>query len=141
MAWGAKAGEGGVARSGGSSLSFIGNEVTVTGNVNAAGDIHVDGTVEGDLSCASLTLGPSGRIKGNIDAERATVAGAVEGTVAAGDLTVEKSARIAGDVVYAAIAIEAGARVDGRLSQRSTAAKPAAVSPSELKLVAAGEQG
>jgi cytoskeletal protein CcmA (bactofilin family) len=138
MAWGSKGEEGGVPRAAGapSSMSFIGNEVTVTGNVKASGDMHVDGTVEGDLACRALTLGASGRVKGNINVERATLAGTVEGTVAANELTVEKSARISGDVSYGNIAIEAGAKVDGRLAQRGAAASSAA---NELKLVTTGE--
>jgi cytoskeletal protein CcmA (bactofilin family) len=132
MAWGAKSGEGSSARSGSSTMSFIGGEVTITGNVKASGDMHVDGVIEGDLTCGSLMLGASGRVVGNISAERATIAGAVEGTVSAKELMIEKSARISGDVAYAAISIETGAKVDGRLAQRGAAT-------GELKLVAAGE--
>jgi cytoskeletal protein CcmA (bactofilin family) len=132
MAWGGKNGEAGPARGSG-SLSFIGNEVTITGNVQASGDMHVDGTIDGDLACGTLTLGESGRVKGNISAERATLAGTVEGTVSAGELIVEKAARISGDVSYANISVEAGAKIDGRLSQRG------ATSSGDLKLVATGD--
>jgi cytoskeletal protein CcmA (bactofilin family) len=132
MAWGAKSGEGNPVRNGSGVLSFIGGEVTITGNVKAVGDMHLDGTIEGDLTCGSLMLGASGRVVGNIAAERATIAGTVEGTVSAKDLLVEKSARISGDVSYTSISIETGAKVDGRLAQRGAAA-------GELKLVSAGE--
>lgn len=129
MAWGSK-GESSVAASG--SMSFIGNEVTVTGNVKAGGDLHIDGIVEGDLECRSLTLGASGRVKGNITAQKATLGGTVEGSVNVAALTVEKSARLSGDVSYENIAVETGARVDGRLTQRGAAG-------GELKLVGGAE--
>lgn len=133
MAWGAKSGDSTASvRSGNSALSFIGGEVTITGNIKAGGDMHIDGAVEGDLACATLMLGASGRVTGNIVADRATIAGSVDGTVSAKELTVEKTARISGDVSYANIAIENGARVDGRLAQRGAAG-------GDLKLVAAGE--
>lgn len=126
MAWGSKSSGGGTTSSGG--MSFIGDEVTITGNVKAAGDIHIDGAIDGDLDCRSLTLGASGRIKGNVSATKASIGGTVEGTVNAATLTVEKSARIAGDVSYESISIDNGAKVDGRLNQRGGTA-------SELKLV------
>lgn len=128
MAWGSK-GDDGPQRSAGGSLSFIGNEVNITGNVNATGDMHVDGSVDGDLSCATLTLGPSGRVKGNVTAQKATLAGTIDGTVNVGTLVVEKSARLSGDLSYENISIETGAKVDGRLTQRS--------GTGELKLVKA----
>jgi cytoskeletal protein CcmA (bactofilin family) len=131
MAWGNKGSEGGPPSSGG-SLSFIGGEVSITGNVSGQGDLHLDGAVDGDVACKSLILGPSGRIKGNISADRATIGGTVEGTVNAVTLIVEKSARVSGDLGYQNVSVENGAQVDGRLTQRNT-------TPGELKLVAGGE--
>lgn len=131
MAWGNKSND--AASRAGGSMSFIGSEVTITGNVAAKGDIHLDGEVQGDIACAALTLGANGHVKGNVSAQRATVAGAVEGTVVATELVIEKSARILGDVAYESISIETGARVDGRLSQKGPPA-------GELKLVSAGAE-
>jgi cytoskeletal protein CcmA (bactofilin family) len=119
MAWGGKTGEGAAAPRSSGALSFIGNEVTISGNIGGAGDIHLDGTVEGDLTCNSLILGASGRVRGNITAEKATLAGSVEGTVNARTLIVEKSARISGDLAYESVSIENGAQVDGRVSRRT----------------------
>lgn len=128
--FGAKQGEPAPQRSrSGGSLSFIGAEVVITGNLNASGDIHLDGTIEGDLSCVSLTQGATGRVKGHITAEKATLAGNVEGTISARDLVLERTAQIVGDLSYENVSIETGAKVDGRVSH-----KPSADS-STLKLV------
>ena len=127
MAWGSKLD---VAPRTGGGMSFIGGEVSITGNISASGDIHLDGAVQGDIACASLTIGTSGQLKGNVLAQRATIAGAIEGAVVATELVIEKTARIAGDVSYESISIETGARVDGRLSQK-------AAQTGELKLVSA----
>jgi cytoskeletal protein CcmA (bactofilin family) len=129
MAWGNKAGDTPVSTGG--ALSFIGAEVVITGNVKAGGAMHIDGTVEGDIECGQITLGGSGSVKGNIVADRATIAGSVEGTVTAGDILAEKTARISGDLAYDNVSIENGARIDGRLTQRTTA------QAGELKLVSA----
>ena len=131
MAWGNKSSD--AAPRAGGGMSFIGNEVTITGNIAAKGDIHLDSEVLGDIACGSLTLGTNGHVKGNVSAQRATVAGAVEGTVVATELVIEKTARIMGDVAYESISIETGARVDGRLSQKGPPA-------GELKLVSAGAE-
>jgi cytoskeletal protein CcmA (bactofilin family) len=124
MAWGTKSGEtmssSNSPRSSGGALSFIGAEVMVSGNISGNGDIHLDGSIEGDLNCNSLILGPGGRIKGNITAERATLGGTVEGTVNASTLVVERSARISGDLSYDTVSIENGAQLDGRMSHRVT---------------------
>lgn len=158
MAWGNKdelePPVGGMPRSttGGASngkLSFIGGEVTVTGNLSGQGDLHIDGAVEGDISCNSLILGQSGRVKGNVAAEKASLGGTVGGTVNARTLIIEKSARINGDLTYETITIETGAHVDGRLAKRaekvgSTSARAAPASAAAapdpgLKLVAENE--
>ncbi|MFM7027128.1 MAG: polymer-forming cytoskeletal protein [Chakrabartia sp.] len=127
MAWG-RANEAGQTQIGRSS---IGSDVSVAGNLKASGDLLLDGDVVGDVSCAGFTLGAAGRVKGNVTAQRATLAGTVEGTVIATDLVIEKTARVLGDVAYESISIETGARVEGRLSQKAPVSN-------ELKLVNSG---
>jgi len=102
-----------------SGLSIIGADVTIIGNVSATGDLHLDGAVEGDLACASLTLGAQGRVKGHIAADKAQLAGHVEGTIAVRDLAIEATARISGDMSYDNVSIATGAHVDGRVSHRA----------------------
>jgi cytoskeletal protein CcmA (bactofilin family) len=126
MAWGSKDNGPGTAaaptaKRGSGTLSYIGAEVTVTGNISGSGDIHLDGSVDGDVGCNTLILGSGGRVRGNIVAEKATLGGSVDGTVNAASLTVEKSARIAGDLSYDMISIENGAQVDGRMMRRNAA--------------------
>lgn len=111
--------------------SSIRSDISITGNLKANGALQLDGEVTGDVTCDNFTLGASGRIKGNVTAQSATIAGTVEGMVIATDLVIEKSARVMGDVAYENISIETGARVDGRLSQKLPV-------PGELKLVNSG---
>ena len=101
----------------GGGLSFIGREVTVTGNIGGSGNLHVDGAVHGDIQAASVTLGTEGRVHGNIVADAAQIAGTVEGTVAAKSLVVEATARIIGDMSYDAVSIATGAQVEGRVKR------------------------
>ncbi len=107
------------ARSGNGTLSFLGAEVTVTGNISGQGNLHIDGRVDGDVSCTSLIVGNSGQVNGNITADNAKIAGSINGTVAAKVLTIEASARITGDLSYDSVSVETGAQVDGRVKRLS----------------------
>lgn len=100
------------------SFSILGGDVTVTGNL-AAADLHLDGRIDGDVTCGALVLGAEGRIAGSVTADSARIAGAIEGAVSARELTVERTARIIGDISYEAITIEPGAKVDGQLRRTS----------------------
>ena len=99
-------------------FSFIGPEVTVTGDVETTGRLHIDGKITGDIRCAGLTQGETGVVHGNITADDARLAGLVDGAVEAGTLHLEASARITGDVLYEAVGIAAGAQVEGRFKRR-----------------------
>ena len=111
---------------------MIGADVTIRGNIEASADLHVDGTVMGDLVCASLVQGESSRIEGAISADTARLSGAVKGTISVRNLVILKSARIEGDVHYEALTIEQGAQVDGKFAPSS--AKPKAAQPAVLDL-------
>jgi cytoskeletal protein CcmA (bactofilin family) len=99
-------------------FSFIGPEVTVTGDIETSGRLHIDGKVTGDIRCAALTQGESGVVHGNITADDARLAGLVDGAVEAGALHLEASARVTGDVLYESVGIAAGAQVEGRFKRR-----------------------
>ena len=116
------------------TFSVFGADVVVTGNVTASVDLHIDGRIDGDLSCANLVQGQDSTIKGAITAETAKLSGTVEGSITARDLTILASARITGDVTYENLTIEQGSQVDGRFTHRRAgspalaAAKPAVTS-------------
>ena len=100
----------------GSTFSVIGADVTIKGNVSATADLHIDGTIEGDIKCASLVQGEKSSISGAVVAEIARLAGTVTGSITARELVILKTARIEGDVHYDALTIEQGAEVDGRFA-------------------------
>ena len=109
------------------TFSVLGADVVIKGSVSATADLHVDGTVEGDIACASLVQGESSRIEGGIEAETARLAGRVKGTVAVRELVILRSARIEGDVHYDTLTVEQGAQVEGRFAH--DVAKPVASVP------------
>ncbi|MDC0887373.1 polymer-forming cytoskeletal protein [Altererythrobacter sp.] len=101
------------------SFSVIGGDVTITGNIAASTELHVDGTIDGDISCTSLVQGEGSIAKGAIKAESARLAGTVEGSIDARELVILRTATIKGDVHYDALTIEQGAAVDGRFAPRA----------------------
>ena len=82
----------------GSTFSVFGTDVVVKGDVTASADLHVDGTVVGDITCASLVQGEGSTVEGSIKAETARLAGTVKGTITARELVILKSAKIEGEV-------------------------------------------
>jgi cytoskeletal protein CcmA (bactofilin family) len=113
---------------GNSTFSVIGSDVTIKGDVSASVDLHVDGTIEGDIKCASLVQGEASVISGGVTAETARMSGKVVGSITAKELVILKSAQIEGDVHADALTIEQGAQVDGRFApngQRKTASPTA----------------
>ncbi|WFL78693.1 polymer-forming cytoskeletal protein [Altererythrobacter arenosus] len=124
-----------------STFSVIGSDVTIKGDITASADLHVDGSIEGDLHCASLVQGESSIISGGIEAQTARLAGKVVGSIRAKELVVLKSARIEGDVHYDALTIEQGAHVDGRFAHSSPkAAAPAAPRPQQQQAAPTGDK-
>ena len=120
-------------RGGGSStFSVLGSDLTITGNIAASADLHIDGTVEGDIACASLVQGETSTIRGGVTAETARLAGRVTGSIDARELVILKSARIEGDVHYDALTIEQGAQVEGRFARREEKPAVRVQSPPEL---------
>ena len=112
------------------TFSVLAADLVVKGNLTAQADLHIDGRVEGDITCAALVQGEASEIHGEIRTDSARIAGTVRGTLTVGDLVVQRAARIHGDVHYDTITIEQGAVVDGRLAQRSAQAAPAQIEAS-----------
>ena len=111
---------------GNSTFSVIGSDVTIKGDVSASADLHVDGVIEGDITCASIVQGEGSEIRGAVVSQNARLAGTVKGSIDSRELTVLQSARIEGDVSYDALTIEQGAQVEGRFSHASQSAKAGA---------------
>lgn len=107
----------------GSTFSILGGDTAIKGDITASADLHIDGTVEGDITCSSLVQGETGEVIGSIRAETARLSGRVRGSINARELVILKSARIEGDVHYDALTIEQGAQVDGRFAPRGAVAE------------------
>lgn len=96
-------------------FSVIADGVTISGNIVAGNDVQIDGHVEGDVQCAHLAIGETGRVTGAINADALVVAGKVDGPITVTRLDLQGSAQITGDVNYQELKIALGAKISGKL--------------------------
>src|SRR5580698_11038531 len=97
-------------------VATIGKSVVVKGELSGSEDLIVDGEVEGSITLRgqSLTVGPNGRVRANIEARNVIVHGRVDGNIHASDrVDLHKSATLSGDIATARISIEDGAFFKG----------------------------
>lgn len=80
-----------------------------------AGKSFIDGAVKGDLHGKGITIGPEGKVTGNIFAEEVTVLGAVEGHICAGAIHLGPHSRVRGLVLWRHhLSADLGADFEGR---------------------------
>ncbi len=108
----------------GSTFSVLGPDIAIHGDLTAIADLHLDGRIEGDISCAALVQGEASEVSGVVIAESARIAGKIKGSITASTLVILKTARIEGDVTYGSLTIEEGAQVDGKFTHRTAEAEP-----------------
>lgn len=93
--------------------SIISSDVIVKGNINAAGEIQLDGTLEGDVKAAMLIVGERAAVRGEIVCESVTVRGRVEGSIRAKTVSLAATSHVMGDIVHSSLSVEAGAHFEG----------------------------
>jgi len=116
-----------------SAETIIGPSVKVEGDLNAVGNVIVEGFVNGKLSSdKDITIGSEAEVTADIKANNATIAGVVKGTISVtGHLTLESTAKISGDIKTGTISVKNGAEMNGQLSMGATPAPASSPSFSE----------
>jgi cytoskeletal protein CcmA (bactofilin family) len=97
-------------------ITHIGNSIVIKGDVSGGGKVYLDGELEGsvELPDASLTVGPGGRIRANLQARSIVVQGRVDGNLYGIErVELKKSAVLVGDIFTPRIVIEDGALLEG----------------------------
>ncbi|MEL6643423.1 MAG: polymer-forming cytoskeletal protein [Pseudomonadota bacterium] len=109
--------------------SVLSSDLKIAGNLTTAGDIQIEGTVEGDIRAHLLTVGESATVKGECIADDVIVNGRVVGKVRGLKVRLTATARVEGDIIHKTIAIESGAHFEGSVQRQEDplgggAAKP-----------------
>lgn len=114
------------------AASVLSSDLTITGNLKTAGDIQIEGTVEGDIRAHLLTVGEGATVKGECMADDVIVNGRIIGRVRGLKVRLTATAKVEGDIIHKTIAIESGAHFEGSVQRQedplstSGAPKPAA---------------
>ena len=93
--------------------TFISAGTTVTGDLESVGDISVEGSVEGNITCRTLTLRGEPTITGDVRAEAVHVCGRFKGALHARKVVLTKAARMTGDINYEILELHEGAEFEG----------------------------
>lgn len=93
--------------------SIVSADLHVIGDLEGDGEMHIEGRVDGNIRCESLTVGERGQIEGKIVVNTLRLHGTITGSVRARSVSMMRTARMIGDVAHEKIEIEAGAMVDG----------------------------
>ena len=82
------------------SISTIGEDLTITGNVTSKGELHVNGRVQGDVHCAALILGENAQVEGSVVAQDVMVRGRLIGSVRALRVVLQSTAYVEGNLFH-----------------------------------------
>jgi len=98
--------------------TIIGPSVKVEGNFKGEGDLLIDGVLIGNLETENnLKVGSGAIIEANIKANNAFISGKIKGNIVIkGKLEITATAVILGDIRTQILSIEAGAKIQGKVS-------------------------
>jgi cytoskeletal protein CcmA (bactofilin family) len=101
---------------------FVDTGCTIRGELEFASSFRLDGRVEGTVrSRSELVVGEDGVVEGEIDVARCLVGGEVRGTIRASEQVVlHASARVWADIHTAALVMEDGALLEGKVNMEGT---------------------
>jgi cytoskeletal protein CcmA (bactofilin family) len=105
--------------------TLIGKAARVHGDMEFAGGLHLDGTIEGNLRAdpvegSSLSVSETGSIDGNVEADSVMLNGAVRGDIIArGRVVLGATAQVQGNVYYGVIEMTLGAQIIGKVTRIS----------------------
>ena len=95
----------------------IGENSKITGYVESAGTILIEGTIIGNLHGNKIILGEKSYVKGDISANNISIAGKIEGQLKGKDsIEVKATGHISGDMVTKHLSMMKGAIFNGMSS-------------------------
>jgi len=94
--------------------SVIGDDVTIDGSISGQGELHLDGTVRGEITVERLSIGETGQVEGAVTAETVDIRGKLTGTISAKQVKLYGTAHVDGDITHEQLSMEPGAYFQGR---------------------------
>jgi cytoskeletal protein CcmA (bactofilin family) len=96
-------------------VSIIAAGLKLKGDMEADGDIRIDGEIIGNVLCkAKVVISATGLVSGDIHAENVDVHGTVQGNITVGELlSIKAKSHITGNLITEKLQIEANAVFNG----------------------------
>lgn len=113
--------------------TVFGREAYFQGTLTAKGSLKIDGRIDGSIVDAKMvTVGKTGKIKGDISCETCSVSGEVKGNILAlAAIEVMSGARVEGDLRAPRIVLEEGAFFNGNCSMEPPAKEQHSARPQQ----------
>ena len=115
--------------------TVVAADVNLLGNVISEGTLDVDGRVEGNIKCKSMTLRKNGAVIGDIVADSIHVYGRVKGLIKAKDVHLYSSAHVEGVIMHESLSIEDGAFVDGQFKRAEMSKESDIIADAEMDIL------
>jgi cytoskeletal protein CcmA (bactofilin family) len=96
-----------------SGPSVISRSVQMTGSIETPEELHIYGTIKGNVRASSLIIFKGGTVNGEVVAETVTVHGSVDGSIQAKKVHLVATATVRGDIFHDLIGIDPGAQFEG----------------------------
>jgi len=95
----------------------IGRGTKLKGEIDAQGDVIVEGEVEASIRAATIRVDAGGSVKGDVHVANAEIRGTFEGTLNVREcLTICSDGKISGTIRYGELKVDKGGRISGEIA-------------------------
>ena len=108
----------------------------INGDLETEGEVQVDGTINGNIRCAHLTVGSGATIIGDITADEVVVRGTVTGVIRGNRVILQDGAHVESEIFQNRLTIDEGACFKGMIRDQD---EPKKIDGKEKHIVALQE--
>lgn len=104
----------------GTAINLISQGTEITGDIKSTGDVRIDGVLNGNMATkGKVVIGPTGRVKGEVECKNSEVAGVIDGKITVTQLlNLKASSKITGTIITNKLSIEPGAVFTGNCAMK-----------------------
>jgi cytoskeletal protein CcmA (bactofilin family) len=92
----------------------INRGVTIIGAVTLQGQVHIEGTIDGEVRCSALRIAERGEVGGLIVADKVVVLGEVSGSIYAREIILAAGCAVEGEIYHHKLVLEEGCFFEGQ---------------------------
>lgn len=104
----------------GTAVNLISQGTEITGDIKSTCDVRIDGVLNGNMATkGKVVIGPTGRVKGEVECKNSEVAGLIDGKITVTQLlNLKASSKITGTIITNKLSIEPGAVFTGNCAMK-----------------------